>query len=719
VSETNINLKRKGLILASVPLAAGLFFIGAVWYFFDRQHVRMEHQRTELAINSGISQSEKLLTDASKFALAFTYARQANLLDAYNHHAEDCKQKLAEVQQLLTDPAQIKEAERMQQLFAELCGVLDRETAQSSDVTDSRLMNAPLEASVKRLFDGYEAAASHLKAQHPVDASAPDRIDISWMEYAILAAAVVNVAVTVAWTLRFSSVVTRRLSVLTDNASRLARREPLNPPIQGSDELVRLDRLFHDMARTIEAAAKRERDILDNAVDVICSLNKNFEFVAVSPSAERAWGYAPRELIGRSITEFVHESDADASHAWLADARSGKESKFENNMVTKDGAVVSALWSINYSVEEQAYFCVAHDITDRIRAEELLKDSEARVRLIIESMPVGLLIVDERGYIEMTNVQTDVMFGYSYEDLLGEHLSILFADQFANRPDSLSEVVAKFSGRVTDLDARRPDGSTLQVEFSLTEFTLHGTKKILAVMMDVSERHAVERLKKQLVAMVSHDLRTPLTMIQNTLMILGAQYLGTLEPKAAQLVQAAESETERLIEMINSLLDIEKMQSGTLEMDMTPISLDSIISRSVTVVAHAAEKQRVALEAGLTGCEVVADGAKLVQVLINLLANAIKFSPRDGKVSVNCEQDGDWLQIAVSDQGRGIPSSQTELIFERFHQVEVSDRTEKGGTGLGLAICKSIVEAHGGSIGVKSEVGHGSTFWFKIPSPEQ
>lgn len=112
----------------------------------------------------------------------------------------------------------------------------------------------------------------------------------------------------------------------------------------------------------------------------------------------------------------------------------------------------------------------------------------------------------------------------------------------------------------------------------------------------------------------------------------------------------------------------------------------------------------------------VADGAKLVQVLVNLLSNAIKFSPKQGHVSVVCQEKEGWLQVQVSDEGRGIPHAESELIFERFHQVEVSDRVEKGGTGLGLAICKSIVEAHGGQIGVQSEVGQGSTFWFKIPA---
>lgn len=527
----------------------------------------------------------------------------------------------------------------------------------------------------------------------------------------------VNIGLTVGVVALLGSSINKRLDVVVDNSRRFARREPLQPILQGADELARLDQIFHDMARAVEGAAKRERAILDNAMDVICSLNRNFEFVAVSPSVEKCWNYAQREMIGRALTEFIVPDEAQQTNIGLLQARSEKQSKFESSVVTKDGTVLSVSWSVYWSADEQAYFCVAHDITHRKLAEELLRESEARIRLIIESMPVGLLIVDERGYIEMTNNQTDHLFGYNYDDLLGAHLSVLFVDDFGKEMHQMTESIAKCAGGIGDVDGRRKDGSIVQVQLSLTEFSMHGAKKVLAALLDVSERYAVEQLKKQLVSMVSHDLRTPLTMIQNTLHILGSNTVGQLDERGEQLVHSAEAETQRLIEMINTLLDIEKMQSGRLQMELTPVSVDSVISRSLTVVSHAAEKQRVELETETTGYEVLADGAKLVQVLINLLSNAIKFSPPAGKVSVRCEEDdAGWLTVNVSDQGRGIPPSQKALIFERFHQVELSDRIEKGGTGLGLAICKSIVEAHGGTIGVESEFGRGSTFWFKIPS---
>lgn len=564
-------------------------------------------------------------------------------------------------------------------------------------------------------FESGQAAQS--SASHPPAHSSQHYRQL--IEQTVLIGSLINIAASVAVVVVFGSSIKKRLARAVDNSRRFARNEPLHPVLTGSDELSRLDQIFHDMARAVEGAAKRERAILDNAMDVICSLNRNFEFVSVSPSVEKLWKYAQRELIGRTLTEFVAAGEAEETSKGLLQARAEKQSKFESTIVTKEGTTLSVSWSVYWSSEEQAYFCVAHDITHRKLAEELLRESESRIRLIMESMPVGLLIMDERGFIEMTNNQTDNLFNYKWDDLLGEHLSVLFTNEFGKDPSAMSDTINRCLGGIVDMTGIKKDRSPVPVQVSLTEFTMSGARKLLAAILDVSERHAVEQLKRQLVSMVSHDLRTPLTMIQNTLHILGSSTVGNLDERGEALVSQAETEIKRLVEMINSLLDIEKMQSGRLQMEAGPVSVDSIVSRSLSVVAHSAEMQQVSLEAPETGLEIMADGAKLVQVMINLLSNAIKFSPRDGKVSVRCQEDDrGWLHVNVIDEGRGVPPSQKALIFERFHQVQLSDRLEKGGTGLGLAICKSIVEAHGGIIGVESEVGQGSNFWFRIPVSE-
>lgn len=718
LSLANLKIVHKGMVLIAVPLLLCTLCVGmlVLLSYTEASYNKQFHQ--ERVIHTTFTQLERTVTRAVRTGTAFLYVRHVDLLDDYDSDKEESNHLISQVQTLTVgkDRSHTTMVEQLAASRRELFTVMDDAIAGKAVRRNPTLPQESFQQyqkQFKELIDAYNI-------KHPYDANARERAmqSITFVKQLILLTALANFALAIFAALKFGRSVTQRLNRLMENSMKLAAGEPLHPLLQGSDEVAQLDRVFHEMSRTITTAAKRERAIVDNAVDVICSLNKKLEFTAVSPSVESAWQFSKQEMIGRMITDLIEPSEADKAVSAFSEARNSKESKFDICMVTKSGASSFVSWSVHWSADEQTYFCVGHDITDRKRAEELLRESESRIRLIIESMPVGLLIIDSSGYIEMTNIQADHMFGYRYEDLLGEHLSMLFASEFGKSPEELMHVVTKYMGRISDVDARRKDGSVLPVQVSLTEFTLHGAKKILAAMLDVSERHAVEQLKKHLIATVSHDLRTPLTMIQNTLMILSSQTVGNLDERGHSLVESAETEAERLIEMINSLLDIEKMQSGRLQMELQPVSLDSVISRSVTVVSHAAEKGRVELEAEPSGCEVMADGAKLVQVMVNLLANAIKFSPKESKVTVRCEEDQGWLQINVSDQGRGIPAAHTGLIFESFYQVEESDRVEKGGTGLGLAICKTIVEAHGGLIGVKSEDGHGSTFWFKIPTGE-
>jgi PAS domain S-box-containing protein len=683
-----------GLLLIAMPMLIFVACLSALFYVTDLEVQQLRRAEQDRAIAETANQLARIRLHAERSLQAFMYSRHVALLEDFD---QDARQAQALIEQLLplTSSKSAEErsaAEALQQTQAEFFKVLNalavskNEPARAHRTIVAQRKSNELKDAVQRLLD------IHRQSQQP---TAPLAHQLYTAKVIIGAIALLNCIGSGVAAALFMQSLKSRVTQLAENSTKLVSGEKLQEPLSGDDELAQLDKVFHEMSRTLAAAARRERAILDNAVDVICSLNKQLEFTAVSPSVEKAWQYERYELIAASFLASKNQGDK----------------KLESCMVTKSGGSSYVSWSVHWSPEEQTFFCVGHDITDRKRAEELLRESESRIRLIIESMPVGLLIVDSNGYIEMTNIQADHMFGYRYEDLLGEHISKIFDGEFLG-PAALR----KYMGKLSDVEGKRKDGANLPLQVTLTEFTLHGAKKILVASLDVSERQAVEQLKKQLIATVSHDLRTPLTMIQNTLAVLSADAVGKLDTRGKELVGSAETEAQRLIEMINSLLDIEKMQSGKLQMEMQPVLLDSIISRSVTVVSHAAEKQHVELDAAPSGCEVMADGAKLVQVMVNLLANAIKFSPKNSKVTIRCEEDEGWLQIKVSDEGRGIPSQQKDMVFESFYQVEDGDRTEKGGTGLGLAICKTIVEAHGGLIGVQSEEGIGSTFWFKIPA---
>jgi signal transduction histidine kinase len=226
---------------------------------------------------------------------------------------------------------------------------------------------------------------------------------------------------------------------------------------------------------------------------------------------------------------------------------------------------------------------------------------------------------------------------------------------------------------------------------------------------------AADKVKKQLISMVSHELRTPLTSVSATLPLLAAGALGELPGPAVRRLTGTESDVNRLISLINDLLDIEKMEAGKLEMRFASTKAQAVLARALMAVCGFAENKGVTITAPESEAVIWADEGRLIQVLVNLLSNAIKFSPPGGTIAVTVNVSPQFVEFRVHDEGRGVPREHQERIFERFAQVQSTDATVKGGTGLGLAISKAIVVQHGGSIGVESLDDQGSTFWFQIP----
>ena len=240
-------------------------------------------------------------------------------------------------------------------------------------------------------------------------------------------------------------------------------------------------------------------------------------------------------------------------------------------------------------------------------------------------------------------------------------------------------------------------------------------QSLFCVVHDITERKEAERFKQQLTAVVSHDLRTPLTSMQGALTLLTMGALGELPEQAAKKVKILDSEIVRLIAITNDLLEMESLTAGRLELYMRETDVADLFERSKDSVETFAEQHGVKIVVAETDLKITTDADRLARVLINLLGNAIKFSPPGETVSLEISSTADQVEISVSDRGRGIPDGYHEVIFERFKQVEEADSKEKGGSGLGLAICKSIIEQLGGTIGVESTFGKGSRFWFKLP----
>lgn len=265
----------------------------------------------------------------------------------------------------------------------------------------------------------------------------------------------------------------------------------------------------------------------------------------------------------------------------------------------------------------------------------------------------------------------------------------------------------------------RKDGSRFPVEYVVTPIVEDDERILGAVVtfQDVTERKAVEQMKNEFISIVSHELRTPLTSIRGSLGLLASGLLTKFPDKAEKMLKIAVENTDRLVRLINDILDIERLESGKVSVEQQECDLSELMKGATETMQAMASSNGVKLVLEPMREKVWADSDRILQVLTNLLSNAIKFSESGKLVSLKAQEwEPGWVRVDVIDQGRGIPAEKTSKIFERFGQVDASDSREKGGTGLGLPICRTIVEQHGGRLWVESVLGEGSTFSFTLPT---
>lgn len=506
----------------------------------------------------------------------------------------------------------------------------------------------------------------------------------------------------------------RRLQVVIENMKRLESKHKLLPAIDGKDEIGQLDKALHKVASALEQAARRERAIVDNAEDVICSIDQCNKFMTISPACLRSWGYSIEEMLGKKLEDIVIGNNLSANLSFKNKFESQSSgSPLELKIRHKDGKVIPTVWSAFWSEEEQALFCITRDLSEKKAKELLLKESTTRVRLILESMPVGLVVIDDKGHIDLANSKIAHMYGAPPKEFMGQHIQFLLTE--LNLTDSLASQLEKFAGCLTESWMACANGAVLPVDVTVNEFMMHGQCKILLSIIDVRERHQIERLRQELQSMIKEDFRSPLTSIKASLAMLATGTMGSLTESGNQFLQRARHASDRLIEMINDLLDIEKVRSGRMQLELTPVLVSSIIQHTVDSTSYLAEQKGIRIETQGYQKDIYADEARVVQVLVNLVSNAIKFSSLGSTVKIDVVEIPEWLEFRITDEGRGIPKDSLNKIFEKYSQANSSNGHRGYGKGMGLAIAQAIIEQHDGIIGVESEEGRGSTFWFRLP----
>ena len=356
-----------------------------------------------------------------------------------------------------------------------------------------------------------------------------------------------------------------------------------------------------------------------------------------------------------------------------------------------------------------------------------LREITNQNELLLSSVADGIYGVDTEGRITMVNRATVKLLGRSEAELLGANAHDLFhaprADGTPYPYDGCYIAEATASGLTAsgeDDIYLRGDGRTMVVE--ATASPLRGEERIsgaVVVFRDVSQRREMDRMKQEFISVVSHELRTPLTSIRGALGLLAGGAFGELPPSAAKMIDIATSGSVRLGSLVNDILEIERLDTGMLPMAIRVHDAAAACQEAVVATSGMAQAAGVTLAVGAVDGRVRADKDRLVQVLINLIGNAVRFSDPGDSVVVAATPSAGRVEFAVADTGRGIPEDKLESVFGRFSQVDSSDTREKGGTGLGLAICRGLIERMDGRIWVESTLGKGSTFRFELPAEEE
>lgn len=421
----------------------------------------------------------------------------------------------------------------------------------------------------------------------------------------------------------------------------------------------------------------------------------------------------------RTVVTSIARAEVEASEQRTLDVRAAGQ-RTKQTLLLLLSAVIAV-------VVGSTLVMVAH-LIGRRRAELELADTLTKHRAILASARDAIVTVDETGRIETANPATTRLFGWSVEDLEGAHVSLLFAPldtAEAGGSEDRSEALlsrlyasAAQGEAAAEFTARRKDGGTLPVDVAIGRMRASDGNRLVAILHDISERKRAESLKNDFVSTVSHELRTPLTSISGSLGLLDGGAAGALPDTARRLVGIAHQNSRRLVRLVNDILDIQKMQSAAMSFAREPVAMDGVARLALDQNAGFAAEHgvRLELETGAGDLEVSGDQDRLIQVLTNLISNAVKFSPPEGVVRLAVERRGEAVRVSVTDSGTGIPQAFRGSMFTPFAQADTSDTRRRGGTGLGLAIVKEIVERHQGEICFETEEGRGTVFHVDLPA---
>lgn len=482
--------------------------------------------------------------------------------------------------------------------------------------------------------------------------------------------------------------------------------------------------------------------ILNAANYAIVSTSVDGIVTTFNSTAEQWLGYAAAEILGKPAPDLWHDPNEMRERAkalsaemgcpvaagfdtLVTKARHGQREEGEWTMIRKDNSRFPVWLSVtavlDLAGQTIGYVRVMADMTKRKNHDAALRLSEERFRRAFDDAPIGMALISVEGLWLKVNRALCDMIGYTDEELVGTNLhAVTHQDDIEAELKILQELLAgKFSSYQLEKRYLHRDGSFVSVMLivSLVRDASGAPVYFVKQIEDITRRKEVDRLKNDFIATVSHELRTPLTSIRGSLGLIEGGALGKLPEKAAAMLKIAYQNCERLVRIINDILDAEKIQSSGVELHLGSVPVRSFLQQALAVNEGYGVRYHVrfVLQATHAFLAFLADADRLMQVMANLLSNAAKFSPPGAEVIVRASERATRVRVEVEDNGTGIPEEFRGRIFDKFAQADSSTSRHFEGTGLGLSITRQLIEAMGGTIGFQSTTGQGTIFYFELP----
>ncbi len=486
----------------------------------------------------------------------------------------------------------------------------------------------------------------------------------------------------------------------------------------------------------LRASETRYRQLVENSLGFIFTHDLEGALLSINSHGSAALGYEQAEMIGTPLRNYIDHDHLADYDVYFAALKEEPEQDHQGRFYLrgKNGQLcIVAYRNKLLQLPEDAPFVLSHgiDITEQTHAEEELNALTRQRQSILDSVGDGIWGMDLEGRVTFINRSGADLLGYSPQELLGQNMDSLIHHSHADgspysaEESALSGSLKQETPLHVDNDVFwRKDGKALPVEYVACPLVQNGqVDGVVVAFADVTERRRLDRMKDEFISTVSHELRTPLTSLRAALGLVASGALSKRPEKIPQMLDIALGNCDRLVRLVNDIVDFERIGSGTLPLHKGEWNAIDLLRRAMDPERSSASRAGLIFRIDAQPVDVWADGDRVLQVLGNLIRNAIKFSEKGGEIRLAARATSETeVTFEVQDQGAGIPADKLDLIFERFQQADASDSRLQGGTGLGLALCRGIIEQHGGHIWAQNNPGKGSTFSFTVeqfvPKPE-